>query len=219
MSALVASFLLFLGCTGSDAPSVQEIQLPASPADAAAAAQGGLSVAKGTVALITVKDAGVQVPARFDQIKGSITLDPANLAQSKGTLTIPLASWNSDLELRDQRVKETFLQVGTAVDPSFELLGIDGASSALMGEGASATGTARGLLRWGSTEQALTAPVRIERLTGNSYRVQVDEFKVSIATLGLEEQKGFLMELCMHDDLADEVSVRLDFTLGAGQGG
>ena len=161
----------------------------------------------------------MQVPARFDQVKGNITLDPANLGKSTGTLTIPLASWNSDLELRDQRVKETFLQVGTAVDPSFELQGIDGASSALMGEGASATGTARGLLRWGSTEQAITAPVRIERLPGNSYRVHVDEFKVSIASLGLEEQKGFLMELCMHDDLADEVAVRLDFTLGAGQGG
>jgi hypothetical protein len=219
MSAVVASLLLLLACTGSETPTVQEVQLPASPADPAPLAPGVLPISKGTVAMITVKDAGIPVPGRFEQVKGSISLDPANLGQSKGSLTIPLASWNSDLELRDQRVKETFLQVGTVADPSFELQGIDGASAALVGDGASAIGTARGLLRWGSTEQAITAPVRIERLPGGSYRVQVEEFKISIASLGLEEQKGFLMDLCMHDDLADEVAVRLDLTLGAGQGG
>lgn len=219
MTAIVAALLLTIGCSRTDPAPKAEVQLPASPADAPAVMAGPLPVAKGTVSLITVKDAGVEVPAQFQQVTGSITLDPNDPSKATGTLTIPLASWNSGLELRDQRVKETFLQVGKVADPTFELQGIDGAVSALLGDGATSTGTARGLLRWGSTEQTVTAPVRLSRLAGNSYRVEVDEFKVSIASLGLEEQKGYLMELCMHDDLADEVRARLDFTLVAGQGG
>lgn len=214
--------LILLACEPTPtAPSTPAATPPAAapvPSPPAPAGEAGpeLPVQSGLARIIADKDGGVKVPGRIERIEGGISLDPANPADARGELRIALASWNSDLELRDTRVKETFFGVGKAADPVFELQGIEGVEGSLVAEGARVSGRAKGELRFGASRLEMSLPVSLERLSGPRYAVKVEEFPVSIAALGLDEARRALMQLCQHKDLADTVLVQVELQLGPG---
>lgn len=176
-----------------------------------------LPVGSGQVGLVTVKDAGVEVPARFQTVTGQVTLDLGDLNRSTADLTIDLASWDSGLELRDQRMKDVFFRVADKpTTVGFKLEGIAEPSGPLNDPGAKVTGKARGKLDWRGLPIPVEAPVELERTGPDTFQVRsTAPFQVSIAALGMSEPLQELITVCQHQAVDDSVRVTVDLQLGA----
>lgn len=208
-------------CGGSDqAPAPAEAPLTqqgaAQPQDAGNADITELPVADGSLNLVTVKDAGVEVPGEFRTISGTVAMPLGAPQGTTADLTIDLASWDSGLELRDDRVRATFFGVDAHPTATFRLDGIE-TGGALGVVGDRLEGTARGTLTWRGKELPVEAPVAITRRAEKTVEVMsTSPFTVSISALDMGAPLQALIELCQHQSISDEVRVSIDLLLGEG---
>lgn len=220
IACLVAPLTLLLGCGSSPEPTMPpEASQPATEAPAQEPAPPDVhqvAVSASSVGLVTIKNGDVEVPASFESLTGTVSLDLADLNRSTADLTLDLASWNSGVELRDERMKDVFFQVGDkATTVGFALQGISNPSGPLNDIGSTVTGTAKGKLDWRGLPMELEVPVSIQRTAADAFVVKTPEpFTVSIEALGMSEPLAKLIEVCQHESVADTVQVSLDLTLG-----
>ncbi len=194
---------------GTDASQQQPASDPAPPDI------HELPVTAGRVDMVTVKNGSVEVPGRFEQVTGTVSLDLGDLARSTGELTIALSSWASDEPTRDERLKGTFFQVADHPTATFALQGIHQASGPLMDNGGMVTGKAQGKLTWRAVTLPLEVPVELHRVHADAYKVVTpDPFDVKISDLQMTEQLDALIKLCQHESVDDVVKVKLDLTVG-----
>lgn len=213
MRALALTTLLLLACAQEPAPPAPP---PAPPAEVTPPPPQPQAIALtgGRVDLVSVKNGSAEVPARFEVVQGQVSIDPLAIQATTGTLTIDLASWNSDLELRDTRMKEVFFGVAEHPTTTFELAAIDAPSGKLEKVGDKVTGTARGALTWRAVRQELSLPVELTRTADQAYAVHVPRFEQSIAALQMNEPLQALIKVCEHESVDDVVKVSLDLQVG-----
>ena len=173
-----------------------------------------LDVRNATVSMITVKNGDTEVPGKFEGVTGTLTFsDGAVPNDLTGSLTVDVSSWDSGLELRDDRVKATFFGIEDHSSASFRLVGIDGLPEAGIEIGAESEGTATGKLTFAGATAEVEAKVMVKRSGETDFHIDtVEPFVVSIETLGLTGPLKDLMKECEHKSIDDsvKVSVRLD---------
>jgi polyisoprenoid-binding protein YceI len=178
-----------------------------------------LGVANATVSMITVKDGDTEVPGKFEGVTGTMTFaDGKHPSELTGSLDISLASWDSGLELRDDRVKSIFFEVAKHQSASFRLTSIEDLPEEGMEIGSDAEGTAKGRLTIGGTSVDVEAKVKLGRSGETDFHLDtVEPFVVSIESLQMTDPLKALMKECAHESVDDNVrvSVRLDLTAEA----
>ena len=220
IACLAAPLTLLVACGSSPEPTMPpeaSQQAPEAPAQEAAPPDvHELALSGGSIGLVTVKNGDTEVPASFQTVSGTVSLDLADLNRSTGQLTVDLSSWLSGEELRDQRMKSTFFELPDKPSTvNFSLQGIANPSGPLNDVGSTVTGTAKGTLDWRGLPLELQVPVAIQRSSADSFAVSTPEaFTVSIKSLGMSEPLARLMTLCEHKSIDDAVKVSLELTLG-----
>ena len=65
-----------------------------------------------------------------NSLTGSISLNPANLAATRGTLTVPISSIRTGIDLRDEHLRGSdWLDAAAHPNATFEITGVEGATS------------------------------------------------------------------------------------------
>lgn len=63
-------------------------------------------------------------------VSGTLSIDPTNLAAARGTITIPVASIRTGIDLRDEHLRSAnWLDAASHANATFEVIGVSGASS------------------------------------------------------------------------------------------
>lgn len=203
---------LLSGCAETPAPAPAPPPAPAQPP--APSLRHDVELAAGRVDIVSLKNGDTEVPGRFQAVRGKVSIDPLDLRGTTGVLTIEMGSWNSDVELRDTRMKEIFFDVAGHPTTTFTLTGLEQPSGALTKVGDKATATANGKLTWRAVEQELSLPVELTRTAEQSYAVRVPSFEISIDSLDMADPLKALITACEHESVGDAVKVSLDLSLG-----
>ena len=116
---------------------------------------------------------------------GALSLDPANLSSASGTITVPVASLRTGIELRDEHlVGPDWLDAGSHPNATFEITGVSGASRLTANQDATLRVTGRFTIH-GQTHN-VTADVRAKWDGSNGIRasarftIQLSQYGVSI---------------------------------------
>jgi polyisoprenoid-binding protein YceI len=168
-----------------------------------------LDVTAGTVSVVTIKNGDAPVPGTLDGVTGSITLG----ATPSGSLEIALSSWDSGLELRDERVQETFFHAAENPTATFTLSGLEGEVPA---PGASSTVTVSGALALYTGSQDIQTSATLTQVAPGAFELTTPEpFNVEIAALGMGDNLSELMTLCAHKSVDDAVATTVTLSLQA----
>lgn len=218
MTSLLTSTLLplMLACGGQPA---SELEQPAPPPEPHVLERESGAVTlpvQGTINLITMKNGTVEVPGRFERVAGEITLSDVDAWQGiDGEVTVDLSSWNSDLELRDSRVKELFFEVADYGEATLSLSGLTGLSSAGLPVNSTVKVSMRGQLALHGATRDLSIPVAIKRTGREAFQVTTPEpFEVKISEFDYGEPLAALIKECAHESISDVVKVSVDLMLG-----
>lgn len=116
---------------------------------------------------------------------GSVNIDPANLSSVRGTITVPVRSLRTGIELRDEHLRGAdWLDAGSHPNATFEITGVSGASRLTANQDATLRVTGRFTIH-GQTHN-VTAEVRAKWDGQNGIRararftIQLSQYGVSI---------------------------------------
>ncbi|GGS40894.1 YceI family protein [Deinococcus knuensis] len=142
----------------------------------------------------------VPVPGTMTGVTANVTLDPQNLAGTRGTVTVPVSTLKTGITLRDSHAKGPDA-LGTAKFPNatFELTSLTGGK---LTEGQTVATTATGKLTVKGTTKTITAPIKAT-LTGGKVNVST-QFKFNPLEFGVRYPGG-----------TDSVTVDVAFVLAA----
>ena len=196
-------FFLVLACTTTEVNDPNPAPVP--PTDPVPESPLTTWDAKGTLTAVSVKNGTAEVPGTLD-VGGQLTFaDTTDLEGISGTLTADLNTWNSQLELRDDRVKQTFFQVADHATATFEAKGLNVAGG---------KGTLDGELSLHGTSKDVSVPVEILHTEAGMALRSTEPWVVKISDHDMGTQLDALITLCAHDSIADEVKVTVDVQLG-----
>lgn len=207
--ALAAALALALAaCAGpeADAPIDDATASPAPVTDAA----WTLDPAASRIAYVSIKAGEVAETNRFDALSGSVAPDGA------ASLTIDLASVNTGVEIRDERMREVFF--GVAENPAATVTAtLDPARFAGLGVGQSVTRP----LKAEVTIKGVAADVETEVLvtrTAEDRVLVVPTAPVIISTdmFGLTDELGELRALAQLPSITPAVPVTFTLTFKRG---
>lgn len=202
--------LALLACTTEtpEAPVAPAPQAKAEPVPAPAASP--LTLKSGSINLVQLKNGSAEVPATFATPTG--TLSP----QGSGEFEIDLGSWDSALELRDTRVRETFFHAtehpkatfkATALTPEKPEMPLNSSIAV----GASHKGVLKGELSLYSGSTSVEIPVSMAQSAPGEFTLSTPApFQVSIEALGLNENLQALITECAHESVGDAVDVSFE---------
>ena len=116
---------------------------------------------------------------------GSIRVDPSNLSSASGTITIPVRTLRTGIELRDEHlVGPEWLDAGNHPNATFVITGVSGASSLQANQDVNLRVTGRFTIH-GVTKN-VTARLRVRWDGGSTLRaraqfqIELDDYNVSI---------------------------------------
>ena len=203
-------------CKGSPESPPPMTPPPVAPVVTAPVQQAQDFAVEGSLRVVTTKNETVEVLAEIEGLRGRLQVaDVEAWTAIDGELSAPLRAWNSDNELRDERILETFFRAEEHPEARLLFAGIqDVDPAALRTEGSSAL--VLGQLAVAGGEIPVEARVRIVPLPGDAggYRVESEEpVTLSIQALGLREQLAALVTLCGHQSVLDTVRVELSAVL------
>lgn len=192
---------------------VSEPAPPPAPEPAAAPVKAPvdlvLDVTGGTVSVVTIKNGDAPVPGTLDGVTGSLTLG----GTPSGSLEIALSSWDSGLELRDERVTDTFFHAADNPTATFTLSGFQGE---LPAPGATSTVTVSGAVAVATGSQDITTSATLTQTAPGAFELTTPEpFTVQISALGLGDNLTDLMTLCAHKSVDDAVATQITLSLQA----
>lgn len=143
------------------------------------------------------------INGRTSQASGTFRIDPSNLAATRGTITVPVASLRTGIDLRDEHLRgEDWLDAGSHPNATFEITGVTGASSLSANEDANVT--VRGNFTIHGVTKPVTARTRVQwdggtRVRGRAqFTVKLDEHGVDIPSI-------------VQAKVSNEITVRIDF--------
>ncbi|WP_230272227.1 YceI family protein [Deinococcus sp. 6YEL10] len=162
------------------------------------AAQAATYRAAGGSASFAYRVTVVNVNGSMTGVTANVTLDPQDLAATKGTVTVPVSTLKTGITLRDNHAKGAGA-LGTAQFPNatFELTSLTGGK---LTEGQTVATTATGKLTVKGTTKTITAPIKAT-LSGGKVNVST-QFKFNPYDFNVRYQGG-----------ADSVTVDVTFVL------
>ena len=83
-----------------------------------------------------LEDTLEEIDADTKKVSGSIQADPANLVASSVTLTVDAASLDSGMKMRDDDMRETYLETNKYPAATFKSTGVTGPASIAVGQSA-----------------------------------------------------------------------------------
>ena len=205
--ALVSVLAFALTACGGQPPAEPPPPPPApEKPEAKAPAPRGMPIT-GEITVITTKNGSVDDQHTLAISKGAL----ADAEGKGGHFEIDLGSWKSEVQVRDDRVKEMFLAVADAPVAKFSMK--DFALPELE-VGASADSRAAGELELRGHTHAVAMDLVVERASKDSYEVTSKApVELTAADLGLAEDYAAVAEAC-GVTLADTVKVSVAATLG-----
>lgn len=183
------------------------ILLGASLLAAAASAQADwqLDAAASSLYYVTSKASAVSEVNSFATLSGGID------AQGKATLGIDLASVQTNIEIRDQRMREIVFQTAQFPQASVTVQ-VDAAALSAMAPGSSSTAEYTATVDLHGVSQEVTAALQIVKLDADSVQVQnARPLLVAAGSFGLAEAVEQLREIAGLPAINPNVVV--DFTL------
>lgn len=145
------------------------------------------------------------------EVNGFVTLGGAIDAQGKATLGIDLASVQTNVEIRDQRMREIAFQTEQFAQATVTLQ-VDTAALDAMAAGSSATASHTALVDLHGVSQELTLDLQLIKLDADSVQVQnARPLIVAAGSFGLAEAVEQLREIAGLPAINPNVVV--DFTL------
>jgi len=193
------------------APVAEEAKVIEAPVEA-----GVFAVVGGSLEIETIKNGAAPVKGNLGDLSGTFHFEDAALRGGiTGELDIPLSTWDSGLEIRDQRVQELFFKVIDNPTLSFALTSFTAEGEDGVGVGESIEGIATGFLDVRAKKIELATQVRISRDAPKRYTIQsVQPFTVSVEEMGLTEDMKALIKACGHASVDDTVKINLNLNLG-----
>ncbi|MCB9791792.1 MAG: YceI family protein [Alphaproteobacteria bacterium] len=169
----------------------------------------------GVLDVITVKNGDAEVPGRLTGLSGELKLPKADSwAQLDGSFTVDLSTWDTGLELRDTRIKETFFQVAEHPSVSFDVSKVEGGGDMKVG-GPAQDMTLHGKLSLYGASKDVSLPIAVTRTSEGGYAVVSKEpLVLDVNDFGMAEPLEALRVLCAHDSLSNTVKVSLRLAFG-----
>lgn len=164
-----------------------------------------------------LKNRDIEVHGKFDEVQGSMTLSPGDLATVTARLEVQLGSVRSGKSRRDENVRTVLFglhegAVGLAV---IEIVALRPQDRVLaVGEATNAKAELKLTLRGVTSESSVD--VRITRVADQRWSVVTAEpAGLSMETMGLGHHVTALKALCMHEDLGDVVAITTELVFSA----
>lgn len=126
------------------------------------------------------------IEGKTNDIRGSLTFDPANLKEVSGTLQVDLRTLKTGIDTRDGHMRDRHLHTDKYPHAFFELTGVSGLPSELT-TGTVHKGTAEGWFYIHGVKRKLEAPVEISHFTSSdedavmirtSFVLKLDEYEI-----------------------------------------
>ncbi|MFT4980013.1 MAG: hypothetical protein ACI8S6_005925 [Myxococcota bacterium] len=173
-----------------------------------------LKLTSGSIELVQVKNGAAEVPAKFTDPTGTLSADGTD------SFEIDLSTWDSEMEVRDARVRETFFHATEHPKATFEATSLTSADPSLpldstLPVDATRAGVLKGELSLYSGKAQVEIPVSLSRPSLSEYHLNTEgAFQVSIESLGLNENLQALIVECAHESVHDSAdgSFNLIFT-------
>ena len=140
------------------------------------------------------------------QASGSVSLDPANLSSTRGTITVPTNSFRTGIELRDEHLRGSeWLDAGSHPNATFEITGVTGASSLAANDNATVTIVGRFTLH-GVTKQ-VRAQARVKWDGSNGLRGRA-RFTIQLSDYGVSINPA--VRLKVSNDITIQIDIRAE---------
>ena len=168
-----------------------------------------------SVETIAIKNGSAEVKGVFKSVSGKLgfggTKDAPTLS---GTVEVDLSSYNSGLELRDQRVQDLFFEAaqhGTAVLKLKNSGPVPGKNFP-MGEPTEIS--MKGTLTMHGAEAPVETTLVVRRTSPIDIKLETKEpLHVSIADFGMNGQLQALIKACAHQSVGDDILVNASVSL------
>lgn len=165
---------------------------------------------QGDLSFISVKNGDTPVAGSILGFKGVAEVSPEINGEMalKGTIKIPLSSLSTELELRDQRIQETFFDVNANPEALFHLKRMSHPKPGTAGMWIDGT------LEIGPFKQEVRGHFRATQGEDGVQQLESGEAMiVSIRALGMNERLAKLITLCGHESVGDSIEVRASGTI------
>ena len=194
------------------APSAVEPSAPEeAPATEEAPAHASTKVSlQGDLSFISVKNGDTPVPGTIVGFEGVADVSPEVNGEMalEGVLKIPLTALSTNLDLRDQRIQETFFDVKTTPVALFHLKKMSHPKPGTAGMWIDGT------LEIGPYKQDVRGHFRATQGEGGVQNLESGEAMIiSVAALGMSERLQNLITLCAHKSIGDSIEVRASGTM------
>jgi polyisoprenoid-binding protein YceI len=211
-----ALLLALLACGSQTAADLEQPAPPPEPHVLTRASNAAALPVQGTIRLVTVKNGETEVPGRFEKISGELKFADVDSWQGiSGDVKIDLSSWVSDEELRDQRVRNTFFEVGQFGTAILSPGSITGVPSGGLRPNESARASLGAKLTLHGVTRDVTLPVEIYRTAKEGFEVKTAEpYELKISDYQMGDQLSALIKECAHKSVDDVVKVTAELTLG-----
>ncbi|MCP4810448.1 MAG: YceI family protein [Proteobacteria bacterium] len=209
---------LFLAC--GSAPEAEPPPEPvAEPAPAPKAVVATVAVS-GSVGVASTKnkneeDPGAPVAGGFGQVSGELKVsDFAQLSGIDGAVVVPVSSWDSGNEVRDERLLRTFFEAEGNPQATFEFAAVRGLPEGGLVVGQPADATVDGRITLHGQTVDVSVPMSVTTYAaGHTKLLTETPIDLSIASFGLGDQLAALIVECGHASVEDAVQVTIDVTL------
>jgi polyisoprenoid-binding protein YceI len=135
------------------------------------------------------------------KVSGSITVDPANLDSASVVLTVDLASLDSGMKMRDDDMKETYLEVKKYPTATFKSTNVSGAAS--ISPGQSADLKVAGDFTLHGVTRRIVVPVHVTLESANRAHA-TSKFVIRMTDYNIEVPKKLVLSV------ENEVAVKFD---------
>ncbi|MED5370619.1 MAG: YceI family protein [Myxococcota bacterium] len=201
---MLSLILLALACTPAESTAPAGDQAPSAEAgkeaEPKAAPQQPLTVRGGQLQLVQIKNGSAEVGATVDAPTGQIAF-----SGKPSELSIPVSTWNSGMELRDQRLHDTFFHAGEHPNATWT---VTFPEMPALEQGASTTLPLSGEVAFYTGKAPVSFEATLTRTGETTYTLASKApFEVSIAAAGLGENLQALITECAHESIGDAVKV------------
>lgn len=216
-SLVVVLFALLVACSGGEetaptpeaSPAATPEATPAPPPLPTLAVKAG-----GSVSFVATKNGDVEVPGKFGEVTGSVTLDASDLSKTTGELTVQLGTVNTGEDARDLSLREAFFgivaEAGATAD--VEIVSVMPEEPTAPDGGSTRASVQLRITIAGNTSDH-QAKVAFSR-AGDVWTVTtIAPVPLSLAGLGMGAQAAALKERCKHEELGDAVGVSVELIL------
>jgi len=142
-----------------------------------------------------------------NEASGSVRVDPANLAATRGRIVVRVASLRTGIELRDEHLRSAeWLDAGAHPDMVFEITGVTGATSLPANQDVNVQ--IRGRLTLHGQTRDVTAEARV-RWDGTALRGRA-RFSIRLSDYGVSINEAVRLKV------SNEIAITVDVRAGAG---